>query len=110
MLFMALLSHVPQDDLPSNSTLEFNNIDYFFHLIEYTVLGFLLYRSFDEDESFSISPIIGSIIIGIIFAITDELHQAFVPGRNMSFADLCFNFIGVNIGLFVSFQKKLNSP
>ena len=103
---MALLSHVPQDDLPSNSMLEFNNIDYFFHLIEHSVLGFLLYRSFNEDESFSISPIIGSITIGVIFAITDELHQVFVPGRNMSFADLCFDFIGVNIGLFWSFQKS----
>ena len=106
MLFIAILSHVPQDDLPSNTAFKINHIDYFFHLIEYSVLGFLLHRSFNDDESFSISPIIGSIIIGVIFAITDELHQFFVPGRNMSFADLCFDFIGINIGLLTSYHRR----
>jgi VanZ family protein len=106
MLFMILLSHVPQDNLPSNTTFKFNNIDYIFHLMEYTIFGFLLYRSFKEDVFFSISPIWGSLIFGFIFAISDELHQSFVPGRNMSFADLCFDFIGINIGLFCSLQKS----
>jgi|TARA_B110000116_G_scaffold119546_1_gene103654 VanZ family protein len=106
MLFMILLSHVPQDNIPSNTNFKINNIDYIFHLIEYTIFGFLLYNTFKEDSLLSISPIWSSLLFGILFAISDELHQNFVAGRNMSFADLCFDIIGINIGLLCSLKKS----
>ena len=106
MLFMISLSHVPQDNLSSVTTSRFSNLDSIFHLIEYTLFGFLLYHTFKDNMLFSISPIWGTLFFGLLFAITDELHQNYVPGRNMSFTDLCFDFIGINIGLLFSFQKS----
>lgn len=106
MLFMISLSHIPQDNLSSVTNSNFSHLDSIFHLIEYTLFGFLLHQSFKEDTLLSISPIWNTFIFGLLFAISDELHQNYVPGRNMSFVDLCFDFIGINIGLLVSFQKS----
>jgi VanZ family protein len=36
-----------------------------------------------------------TIIIGIFYALTDEWHQSFVPGRNSSIFDLIVDAIGV---------------
>ena len=54
---MALLSHVPQDDLPSNSTLEFNNIDYFFHQLFYLffTLNCVLFKIVSMNKSILIN-------------------------------------------------------
>lgn len=106
MLFMISLSHVPQDNLSSVTNSNFRNLDSIFHLAEYTLFGFLLYHSFKEEMLFSISPIWGTFIFGLLFAISDELHQNYVPGRSMSLTDFCFDFIGINIGLLVSFRKS----
>lgn len=42
-----------------------------------------------------------SIVFGGIYAITDEIHQYFVPGRSMQITDILIDFIGVLIGVFM---------
>ena len=46
-----------------------------------------------------------SMIFSIIYAITDEIHQRFVPGRSCNFFDLLFDTTGVVIGSIV--HKKI---
>ena len=61
--------------------------------------GFLIYALF---LTFDISPkkqVIYSGILGIIYAITDEIHQLFIPGRSGEFKDVCIDAIGVWIGI-----------
>ena len=100
MLLIIIFSHLPQDDI-SVIVSGPDNIDLFLHFIEYLILGFLLFQSITKD-GFSINPIYGSILIGISFAISDEFHQSFVPGRQTSIFDIISDSVGLVSGIFVS--------
>ena len=104
MFLITLLSHVPQEDLPKSITSGPDNIDYFFHFAEYSILGFLLFRSITSDELLTFHPFYGSLLIGISFAILDEFHQSFVPGRHMSSTDVLFDSLGIVFGMFASYK------
>ena len=42
-------------------------------------------------------------LLAVAYAVTDELHQSFVPGRNPSFRDvLIFDNLGALIGLWLT--------
>ncbi len=104
MLLITLLSHVPQEDLPKSDLDSIDSIDYIFHLAEYSILGFLLFRSITSDELLTFHPFYGSLLIGISFAILDEFHQSFVPGRHMSSTDVLFDSLGIVFGMFASYK------
>jgi len=101
MLLITILSHVPQEDLPESITSGPDNLDYLFHFVEYSILGFLLFRSITSDESLAFHPLYGSLLVGISFAILDEFHQSFVPGRHMSSIDMLFDSIGILFGTII---------
>ena len=107
MVLISILSHIPQDDIPEFITSGPDNIDMFFHFVEYSILGFLLFRSIISDESLAFHPLYGSLLIGISFAILDEFHQSFVPGRHMSSIDMLFDSIGIVFGTF-TYSKTRN--
>ncbi len=98
MLLITILSHVPQEDLPESIT---SGPDNLFHFVEYSILGFLLFRSITSDESLAFHPLYGSLLVGISFAILDEFHQSFVPGRHMSSIDMLFDSIGILFGTII---------
>ena len=109
MLLITLLSHVPQDDIPESITSGLDNRDLLFHFAEYSILGFLLFRSITSDESLIFHPFYGSLLIGISFAILDEFHQGFVPGRHMSSIDMIFDSLGILFGTFICSRIAFNS-
>ncbi len=63
------------------------------HATEYAVLGALLFRALGRE--------LPAIAIGIAYAVTDEVHQAFVPGRLGSPLDVLVDAAGVLAGVFV---------
>ena len=109
MMLITFLSHVPPENLPKSLLLGPDNIDLFFHFIEYLILGFLLFRSITSDESLIFHPFYGSLLFGISFAILDEVHQSFVPGRHMSSTDMIFDSLGILFGSLASSRIALNS-
>jgi len=49
--------------------------------------------------------------LAILFAITDEYHQSFVPGRNATIWDVAiFDNIGALIGLWLASRYKTQQP
>lgn len=84
--------------LPSN--LPFTIKDKVLHFIEYFILGLLLLRSIREiNRNMSLIPLFGiTFLIGIIYAATDEIHQGFVPGRDMNLWDWVADSIGLAAG------------
>jgi VanZ family protein len=102
MLLITFLSHVPQDNIPN---VGLDKIDIPFHFVEYSFLGFLLFRSIFLDKSLIVHPFYGSLLIGMSFAILDEFHQSFVPGRYMSSVDMFFDSIGILFGTMISSQR-----
>ena len=97
MLFIVYLSHIPQDNLPQDPS-GINNIDLLFHFFEYSFLGFLFYQSISVDNLLDVKPLHGAVLIGILFALSDEYHQSFVPGRHMSLMDIIFDSLGILFG------------
>ncbi|MCW1296265.1 MAG: VanZ family protein [Candidatus Parvarchaeota archaeon] len=97
MLIIFYLSSIPLD-FPEIIDL-LDPTKFSLHVIEYSILGFLIFNA-KRDKKFS-------ILIGFFYALTDEIHQSFVPYRIFSFFDLIADFIGVYLGIIL-FQSKEN--
>jgi VanZ like family len=61
------------------------------HAAEFAVLGLLLVRALGR-------PLL-SFWLGTAYAVTDELHQSFVPGRLGSPLDVAIDAAGVAVGV-----------
>lgn len=61
------------------------------HLTEYAILGALLLRALGRE--------LPALAAGLAYAVSDEIHQAFVPGRNARLLDVVFDALGVLAGL-----------
>lgn len=61
------------------------------HAVEYAILGALLARA---------TGLAGlAFLLGMLYAVSDEIHQAFVPGRMGSPLDVAIDAMGVVIGV-----------
>ncbi|CAN5207027.1 VanZ family protein [soil metagenome] len=66
------------------------------HVIEYATLFFLLFRAFHKQSNVSLqNAFFFSIMIAILYAASDELHQTFVPTREGSPRDVIIDTIGI---------------
>jgi len=107
-VFIFCLSGIP--DLKTG--LEFDFIlRKIFHVVEYLILVFLLYRAFAGSFNINAARLfIYPAALSFLYAITDELHQSFVPGRNCSIRDVLIDAIGIFafyiINIFVSRKKN----
>jgi len=63
--------------------------------------GFLFYALFLTYTMSAKKQVLFSGGMGIIYAITDEIHQLFVPGRSGKLEDVLIDTIGVWIGICV---------
>ncbi len=75
------------------------------HIIAYTGLGFLSYQVMvnykkGQKISFLILMLI-PFIFCLLYGISDEIHQSFVPGRDPDVYDVIADGIGSSIGIFV---------
>ena len=79
------------------------NLDKIQHMVLYFGFGILLYLTFFNSEKYSFKKYaaIFAIVVGILYGMTDEFHQSFVPGRVASTADLFANSIGLTIAQVV---------
>lgn len=71
------------------------------HFSIYTLVGFLL-MCFVSTYHLKEKKRIGiSLSIGILYAISDEIHQKFVPGRSCKITDVMIDSMGVLLGILV---------
>jgi len=105
-LIIFTLSSLPQEKVPA---IEIWNFDKVLHLIEYTIYGIFLSLAFAsaEHEKVARRAIPLSLLTGLLFAITDELHQYFVPGRFCSIYDWLADAIGIGLGIYLFHKIKL---
>jgi VanZ family protein len=66
------------------------------HLIEYAAGGFLAAGAFGR--SLRLRPWIAGVLFGVLWGISDEFHQSFVPGRDSSVWDLAADAVGAALG------------
>lgn len=73
------------------------------HVVEYAILAILVWRALAA----SLSPVkcyrrdfLLTMVIGFLYAVSDEVHQAFVPSRTGSPWDVLIDTFGLMLGLF----------
>ena len=72
------------------------------HFSLYAVIGFLLMSLMSTYKLKQKNRILVSCSIGLLYAISDEIHQAFIPGRGPQIADVGIDFSGVVVGILIS--------
>ena len=63
------------------------------HFTEYLLLGLSL--------RWGIEKSLPALSVGILYAVSDEIHQHFVPGRSCEFRDICIDAAGVLAGVLM---------
>ncbi len=70
------------------------------HLIGYTGFGIVVARAFAGGffRRMAGPAVAFAVAFGIAYAVSDEIHQMFVPGRSAELADLVADSLGVTVG------------
>jgi VanZ family protein len=76
------------------------------HLIEYFILGLLLFRALRADRSgWTWSWAVAAIAIAALYAASDEWHQSFVPSRTPSVWDVLIDTAGASLAQVLFFRR-----
>lgn len=71
------------------------------HITEYFIFTFLLYRAFSGSFNMNVFRLfMYPAVFSLLYAISDEIHQYFVLGRNCSIEDVLIDGIGI-IGFYI---------
>ena len=75
-------------------------LDYLIHMIEYGILGFLTFLTFSGEhyKPGSRKYLIMTVSL-VLFALLDEIHQKFIPGRAYNIKDLFSDTVGIVLAL-----------
>lgn len=71
------------------------------HFSIYTVLGFCMSSAVGKRRLVTSGSIV-TVVIGFVYACSDELHQYFVSGRSCKFTDVIIDTSGVITGIVIS--------
>jgi VanZ family protein len=70
------------------------------HLGVFGVLGILLYAALQRSFLWLRRSFIIVLFCTLLFAISDEAHQYYVPGRHARLQDICTDIIGAGISVY----------
>jgi len=80
------------------------------HIIEYGVFTILLYRGFTNSGVSRKKAAAISIILAVLYGLTDELHQSFTPGREPRLRDVGFDTIGALLAIHIVWKLLPKAP
>jgi len=74
--------------------------DKLLHLVEYAILGYLVARAAKNSSSLRLRANfrIFAVAFAVIYGLSDELHQYFVPGREVEILDVLADGAGAFLG------------
>lgn len=82
-------------------------VSFIIHFTLYLVLGFLAARAVTPGKAAPPRKILlTAFLVCILYALSDEFHQEFVPGRGFEWVDLLADGVGIIFGLLVYSHKK----
>ena len=91
--------------VPISKEIGFFQLDKFLHVIEYSILGYLLVRAFKNSTALKYKKIfLYVVVIGFLIGNLDELYQLFIPYREASLLDIISDLVGICVGLII-FRK-----
>ena len=98
--FIFYLSNQPDFGIQLSST-QGQIISVGAHFVEYFVLAWLLMYAFRSIGYTRRQALIITTVLAIVYGVTDEFHQSFVPGRTPSGADLLVDAIGAGTAMWL---------
>ncbi len=101
ILWMGLIFYLSaQPQLP---TLDETWLDFLLkkagHIVVYAVLAWLLVRALVQEGPVQPRHLRLALLLTILYALSDELHQSFVPGRTARLLDVGFDTLGALLAL-----------
>lgn len=75
------------------------------HLIEFAILYWLIAFAFMAQNKWSEKASLLAAIISILYGLTDEIHQSFVPSRSATVIDFIKDTIGVTVSYYIARRK-----
>jgi len=94
-LIFALSSLSRPQDLVPPALLSYDKL---LHLAEYAVLGLLVARALGAGGRPPARAFAGALLLASLYGASDELHQAFVPGRTADVLDWAADSAGAALG------------
>lgn len=74
------------------------------HASEYAILGVILFftiSAYVENKGRFYKIVACATLGAAVYAMTDEFHQLFVPGRSCEFIDVCIDTCGALLGIVI---------
>ena len=71
------------------------------HFTAYLILGILVVNAFSKSGISGRKSLFLGLLVCIVYAMSDELHQAFVPGRGPALTDVIIDSAGSFAGIFI---------
>ncbi|MGM0875076.1 MAG: VanZ family protein [Bacillota bacterium] len=75
------------------------------HLIEFAILYWLIAFTFMAHNKWSKSTSLFAAIVAILYGLTDEIHQSFVPFRSATVIDFVKDTIGVVVSYMIAKRR-----
>ena len=102
-----LVSSIPQPEIPYVFTFQ----DILFHILAYLILAVFFLRALkNTSQNLSLLKILTiTIFFCILYGISDEFHQLFVPGRPVSALDVLMDGAGSVLGSIIYPVRKIIS-
>ena len=93
------VSSIPGNYLPSQEVFSWDKV---FHFVEYFIFTVLIASAYiySPERRRRMQWIAYTLKVGIIFPLSDECYQSFIPGRTSSWLDVIADLSGVTIALF----------
>ncbi len=99
IFYLSSLSNIDLNNFPEN-------FDRVVHACVYFLLALLIYLSLNKSGTKRYVFIL-AFLISVLYGISDEFHQSFVPGRDASVYDLLADALGALLGSFFAHKVSL---
>jgi VanZ family protein len=100
LAWMGLIFYLSsQSDLPTPNGLSAEVEAILGHLTVYAVLAALVANALADSGISTVRRLIYALVFAVLYGVSDELHQSFVPGRDPDVFDLMVDGIGACVGL-----------
>jgi VanZ family protein len=77
------------------------------HFTAYFILGILLIHALRTSGTAGMKAALMALLLSVLYAVTDEIHQLFIPGRSGEVRDVLIDSVGaaVGIGFYLLYRK-----
>jgi VanZ family protein len=104
MVIIYAFSSTPSYDMP-----DFGILDLLAkksgHVIVYALLGWSFFYALGMKAKHAWL----AILLSVLYAISDEIHQSFVPGRNAWWIDVAIDSIAATLAVWIAMRRKTKS-